>query len=53
MNIIWSGIAGSPTHLYTYNIKSIPASFFLDPEGRIIAKNLRGPKLERKLSEIF
>ena len=37
----------------TYNIKSIPASFFIDPDGKIIAKNLRGPKLEKKLSEIF
>ena len=36
-----------------YNIKSIPASFFLDPEGRIIAKNLRGRLLEKKLLEIF
>ena len=37
----------------TYNIKSIPASFFIDPDGKIIAKNLRGPRLEKKLSEIF
>ena len=36
-----------------YNIKSIPASFFLDPEGRIIAKNLKGRLLEKKLLEIF
>jgi len=25
----------------------------LDPKGVIIAKNLRGPALERKLNEIF
>ena len=36
-----------------YNIKSIPASFFLDPQGKIIAKDLRGSRLEKKLSEIF
>ena len=37
----------------TYNIKSIPASFFIDPDGKIIAKNLRGSRLEKKLYEIF
>lgn len=28
-----------------YNINAIPASFIINPEGRIIAKNLRGIKL--------
>lgn len=28
-----------------YNINAIPASFIINPEGRIIAKNLRGDKL--------
>ena len=37
----------------TYNVHSIPATFLLDREGKIIAKNLRGPALEAKLSEIF
>lgn len=36
-----------------YNIKAIPATFILDGEGRIIAKNLRGPALEQKLSELL
>ncbi len=36
-----------------YNVQGIPASFLLDKEGRIIAKNLRGDALEAKLSEIF
>lgn len=36
-----------------YGINSIPASFLLDKEGKIIAKNLRGEALERKLSEIL
>ena len=36
-----------------YGIKSIPTSFLLDREGRIIAKNLRGEELEKILSAIF
>ena len=36
-----------------YNIQSIPATYLLDKEGKIIAKNLRGPSLEKKLEEIF
>ncbi len=36
-----------------YGVQSIPASFLLDPEGKIIAKNLRGPALGAKLEEIF
>jgi len=33
-----------------FSIQSIPATFLLDGEGRIIAKNLRGPALERELA---
>ncbi|MFC2151383.1 redoxin domain-containing protein [Bacteroidota bacterium] len=36
-----------------YQVQSIPASFLLDKNGKIIAKNLRGNALEAKLSEIF
>ena len=36
-----------------YNIKSIPSSFVLDAEGKIIAKSLRGPALEAKISELL
>lgn len=36
-----------------YGINSIPANLLLDPEGRIIAKDLRGQKLEDKLAELF
>ena len=37
----------------TYNIKGIPATYLIDPDGKIVAKNLRGESLERKLEEIF
>ncbi len=36
-----------------YYIDGIPASFLLDKEGKIIARNLRGEALSNKLKEIF
>ena len=36
-----------------YKIESIPANYLLDREGRIIATNLRGDALQRKLAELF
>ncbi|MEM9857862.1 MAG: TlpA disulfide reductase family protein [Bacteroidota bacterium] len=36
-----------------YNVSAIPFALLIDPEGRIIAKNLRGKQLENKLEEIF
>ncbi len=36
-----------------YSINAIPATYLIDPEGRIVGKNLRGPSLESKLEEIF
>ena len=36
-----------------YQVGAIPATFLIDPNGIIIAKNLRGPSLAAKLKEIF
>ena len=36
-----------------YNIEGIPMTVLVDKEGKIIAKNLRGPSLEAKLSELL
>jgi thiol-disulfide isomerase/thioredoxin len=36
-----------------YNVRSIPATFLLDEQGRIIAKNLRGPALGAKMEELL
>lgn len=44
----WESAAGQ-----TYGIKSIPASILLDPQGRIIGKNLRGEALEAKLASVL
>ena len=37
----------------TYQINSIPATYLIDPDGKIIAKGLRGETLKAKLEEIF
>ena len=36
-----------------WGIRSIPANFLIDPSGKIVAKDLRGSALHKKLSEIL
>lgn len=36
-----------------YNIQAIPQTLLLDKEGKIIARNLRGPELEAKVAELL
>lgn len=36
-----------------YAVSSIPANFLIDPDGKILAKDLRGEDLQNKLKEIF
>ena len=36
-----------------YGIRARPQNFLLDPSGKIIAKNLNGETLEKKLTELF
>lgn len=36
-----------------YDIRSVPQNFLIDPTGKIIAKNLRGEELNKKLAEVF
>lgn len=44
----WTSSGGA-----AYNVTSVPCTVLIDKEGRILAKNLRGAELERKLKEIF
>jgi peroxiredoxin len=44
----WGNEAGK-----LYGITSIPQNLLLDKEGKIIAKNLRGPDLDAKLEEVI
>jgi peroxiredoxin len=36
-----------------YHVQSIPQNFLIDPNGKIVAKDLRGEDLERKLCELL
>lgn len=36
-----------------YGIQSIPANFLIDPTGKIVAKDIRGEELQKKLAEIL
>ena len=44
----WGSVAGA-----AYGVKAIPQSFLVDPQGKIIAKNLRGEALAAKLAEVL
>ncbi|TAN15517.1 MAG: AhpC/TSA family protein [Chitinophagaceae bacterium] len=44
----WSNAAALLYHVY-----SIPANFLIGPQGKIIAKNLRGPELEDELAKVL
>jgi len=36
-----------------YNITAIPANFLIDPDGKIVDRNIRGKDLQNKLETIF
>lgn len=36
-----------------YEVRGIPMNFLLNPQGKIVAKDLRGNELERKLRKVF
>lgn len=44
----WTSTGGK-----TYGVSSVPNTVLIDRDGKIIARNLRGAELEKKLAEIF
>jgi peroxiredoxin len=36
-----------------YGIAAVPQNFLVDPQGKVIAKNLRGEELQTKLAQLF
>ncbi len=36
-----------------YNVAQIPATFLIGPDGKVVAKDLRGRKLERELKKLI
>jgi len=55
--LVWTNIsdlkAWSSEVVLDYRIKGIPASVLVDPEGKILAKNLRGKELDVFLQTVF
>lgn len=55
-NLKWTQVGdmeGSISAVNFYNIQSIPANYLLNRKGEIVGKNLKGPALHSKLSEIL
>ena len=48
-----SSLKGNDAATRVYNVTSIPTTFLLDKEGRIIGKNLRGQALRDKIASLF
>ncbi len=52
--LVWTNLLDRSQDIArTYGINAIPKNFLIDPEGKIIAKNLRGDALMEKLKEIL
>ena len=45
---LWNNAAAQ-----AYHVQSIPQNFLVDPNGKIVAKDLRGEDLEKKLCELL
>ena len=56
-NLTWTHVSDlqfwSNAAAQLYHVKGIPQNFLVDPNGKIVAKNLRGPALEEKLCELL
>ncbi len=44
---------GSVIAARTYNITAVPSNYLLDKEGRIVAKNLQGPALDKAVKKLL
>jgi peroxiredoxin len=52
--LVWTQILDRTNYIsQLYGITSIPRNFLIDPSGKIIAKNLRGPALIATLNEVL
>ena len=44
---------GSIQAVMNFNIQAVPYNYLIGRDGAIIAQNLKGPALDKALSEIF
>lgn len=52
----WTNVGdmkGSNTAVISYNVQEVPFNYLLDPEGRVVARNVQGPALNKLLSEVL
>jgi peroxiredoxin len=56
-NLMWSQVSDlkfwNNAVAVRYKIQQIPQNFLIDPSGKIIGRNLRGPELDAKLCELL
>ena len=56
-NLTWTHVSGlaffEEPAARLYGVQSIPQNFLIDPSGKIIAKNLKGADLFKKLTEVL
>ncbi|WP_319499611.1 TlpA disulfide reductase family protein [uncultured Draconibacterium sp.] len=46
-------MAGSKMAAAVYNVQSVPFNYLLNEEGEIVAKNLKGPALDKALAQLL
>ena len=51
-HLIWKNVLDNGTVAKQYNVHSVPSNFLLDPNGKIIARNLRGDQIIEELQKI-
>ncbi|GJM25962.1 MAG: hypothetical protein DHS20C16_23770 [Phycisphaerae bacterium] len=56
-NITWTQIAAGPSDLNpiakTYYVSGVPATFLINQEGKVVAKDLRGQMLDHHLRQLI
>lgn len=55
-NLSWPNVGdmkGSNSAVLSYNVQTVPYNYLLDKEGAIIAKDVKGPALDRLLGDLL
>lgn len=55
-NLTWINVGdmkGSISAINNYNVQKVPFNYLLDPEGKIIARDVQGPALNKLLGEVL
>ncbi|MDX9881570.1 MAG: TlpA disulfide reductase family protein [Prolixibacteraceae bacterium] len=55
-NLAWINVGdmkGSVSAVNNYNVQKVPFNYLLDPEGKIIARDVQGPALNKLLGEVL